>query len=101
MTEMRQLAEDCHKYAVGQGFWDIRHLETLIIPAKLMLVVSEVVEAMEADRKNDMENMGEELADIIIRVADLAGRLGIDLDVEIEKKMAFNRTRPKMHGKAY
>lgn len=39
-----------------------------------------------------------ELADIIIRVADLAGRLGIDLDAEIQRKFAFNRTRDRMHG---
>jgi NTP pyrophosphatase (non-canonical NTP hydrolase) len=39
-----------------------------------------------------------ELADIIIRVGDLAGKLGIDLGRAVEEKHAFNRTRSHRHG---
>ena len=54
----------------------------------LMLVVSEIAECMEGERKNLMDDhlphrrMAEvELADAVIRLADIAGsRLGVDLD---------------------
>lgn len=39
-----------------------------------------------------------ELADIIIRVFDLAGRYNIDLERAIDEKMAYNATRPARHG---
>jgi len=46
---------------------------------------------LEALRKGD-ENFGEELADVVIRVADLAGGSNVDLEGEIAKKMAKTRT---------
>lgn len=42
-----------------------------------------------------------ELADIAIRLFDLCGALNIDLQHEIELKMAHNATRPAKHGKAF
>lgn len=39
-----------------------------------------------------------ELADIVIRVFDAAGRYGIDLEKAINEKMAYNATRPQRHG---
>lgn len=39
-----------------------------------------------------------ELADIVIRVGDLAFRLGIDLEKAVEEKMKYNRTREFLHG---
>lgn len=39
-----------------------------------------------------------ELADIVIRVFDLAGALNIDLEEVILRKMAYNETRPYRHG---
>jgi NTP pyrophosphatase (non-canonical NTP hydrolase) len=35
-----------------------------------------------------------ELADAVIRIADLAGALGLDLGGAIAEKMAFNAVRP-------
>ena len=39
-----------------------------------------------------------ELADIVIRTADLAGILGIDLEAAVTAKMAVNQTRPYRFG---
>lgn len=41
----------------------------------------------------------EELADIIIRVLDSAGARGINIGRAVLLKMAYNATRPHMHGK--
>ncbi len=68
------------------------------IPANLALIHSEVSEALEGFRHNDPVNFAEELADIIIRVLDLAGGLKIDIDAEVEAKMEINRHRGERHG---
>lgn len=40
-----------------------------------------------------------EIADILIRCFDLAGRLGIDLEGAVQRKMDYNTSRPPLHGK--
>jgi len=40
----------------------------------------------------------EELADIVIRVMDLAGVMKISLGAAIQAKSNYNRTRPHRHG---
>lgn len=64
----------------------------------LALIHSEVSEALEAVRKGDRENFAEELADVLIRVLDCAGGLGIDLDAEVRAKLEKNRLRGYRHG---
>jgi NTP pyrophosphatase (non-canonical NTP hydrolase) len=71
----------------------------------LMLIVSEVAEAMEGERKNLMDThlphrkMAEvELADVLIRVFDYAGAFGYDLSGAVTEKLAYNKTR-KDHTK--
>ena len=71
-----------------------------LVGDKLMLIVTEVAEAKEGFRKNlkddklphrDMCEV--ELADVIIRVGDLAGRLGYDLGGAVKEKLEFNANR--------
>lgn len=44
------------------------------------------------------EGIPSELADIFIRVLQSAEELGIDLPLAIERKFAYNQTRPFKHG---
>ncbi|OHE41493.1 MAG: hypothetical protein A2Y16_05485 [Tenericutes bacterium GWF2_57_13] len=44
------------------------------------------------------EGIPSELADIVIRVMDICGYHGIDLEAAIAEKMEYNRTRPMRHG---
>ena len=49
-----------------------------------------------------MENsIGEELADAVIRIMDLAEYLDIDLNQEIFIKHNINKTRPIKHNKKF
>jgi NTP pyrophosphatase (non-canonical NTP hydrolase) len=67
---------------------------------RLMLIVSELAEAMEGERKGLMDDklphrpMAEvELADALIRIFDYAGEEGYDLEGAYREKLLYNRTR--------
>lgn len=95
---MNDWCSQIHDNAEKKGFWDV---EDSGVADKLMLIVTEVAEACEADRVGDFDNFKEEIADIVIRVFDLCGAMNIDIEYEIEKKHAANLERPKRHGKRY
>jgi NTP pyrophosphatase (non-canonical NTP hydrolase) len=66
----------------------------------LMLIVSEVAEAMEGERKDLMDDhlphrkMAEvELADALIRIFDYAGAYGMDLQGALDEKLEYNKNR--------
>lgn len=94
-----KLVSACHSAASEAGWWD-RPKTWETVPRCLMLIVSELAEAMEGDRKDLMDDhlphrpmLEVELADAVIRIADLAGALDLDLSGAIEAKLAYNKTR--------
>lgn len=121
---INELCKEAYNNAKEAGWHD----EPREVGTLLMLVVSELAEAMEADRKphhadldyfdsgklptprtdcSDFEDrfrltikdsFEDELADAVIRIADLCGKMGIDLERHIELKMAYNKTRGYKHG---
>lgn len=92
---LNQMSQLCHRIALEKGFWD----EKRNIGEALMLIVTELAEAMEAYRKEDQDNFKEELADTFIRLFDLCGGLKIDIEEEIARKSEKNKARPYKHGK--
>ena len=44
------------------------------------------------------EGVGSELADVLIRVFDIAEHYGLDMDYEVQRKMDYNETRELKHG---
>jgi len=92
---LNELSRLCHSIAKEKGFWD----QERNIGEALMLVVTEIAEAMEAHRHQDEPNFKEELADTFIRLLDLCGGLNIDIEEEISKKTKINKNRPYKHGK--
>ena len=79
---------------------DYQGNQPFFAPAKMMLIVSEISEAVEGHRKNLMDDklphrpmVEVELADAIIRIFDLAGGYGMDLGGAIVEKLAYNRKR--------
>lgn len=74
----------------------------------LALITYEVSEALEADRKDLMDDklparkgLEVELADALIRILDMAGGLKLDLGGAMIEKLEFNRSREHKHGKKY
>lgn len=105
---------ECHGASVNAGWWqhhDLGDLRALVrcassrigkalVAEKLCLIHSEVSEAMEGHRKGLTDvhlplrkSIEVELADAVIRIADLAGALGLDLGGAIAEKMAYNAQR--------
>ena len=92
---LKEWGQTCHAIAKEKGFWD----KERNVGEALMLIVSELAEAMEAHRKQDDANFREELADTFIRLFDLCEGLGVDIQSEIVKKSETNKNRPYRHGK--
>lgn len=91
---INNLCQEAYETALSKG-WHDQERETGTL---LALIHSEVSEALEADRKDDRENFAEELADVCIRVFDLCGSRGIDLEKAILEKMQYNKSRSYKHG---
>jgi hypothetical protein len=115
MTIMELIAK-AHDTAKSKGWWegvDLSHPDRF--PALLALVHSEVSEALEAyrshlgideilfphhDKNGNLvpEGVAVELADVIIRIADLCGAYKIPLHTALQYKMDYNKTRSYKHG---
>ena len=125
--DIKHISQKIHQTAKEKGFWDReRNFGEL-----LMLVTSELGEALEAHRKGRFANkelfdkeiqaspfheksatidsfklhikdtVEDEIADAVIRLFDLAEGLNIDLEFHIAAKIRYNQTREKLHGKKY
>lgn len=106
--KISEMQEQAHLTAKNKGWWEYIADPDAHIPVLLCLIHSEVSEALEDFRENKMsttiredgkpEGLPSELADIVIRVGDMCGALGIDLEFEIRQKMAHNAMRSHRHG---
>jgi hypothetical protein len=139
-----QLVERSHALSKEKGWYETwpdgkTKTHAVNVPEKLVLIHSEVSEALEEYRNHDVctrctlcngvgslgdgtvrcpagcsdgfqsthyrqpdaakpEGFVVELADVVIRVADLCGALGLNLAEAIEIKHAYNATREFRHG---
>lgn len=86
-------------------------VKTAEVLAKVMLVVTELAEAVEEAREGRFETWYDdvnpegkpegftiELADAVIRIFHIAGLLGLDLEGAIRMKTAYNEKRAYRHG---
>lgn len=108
LTSFEDLQRNVHQTSKEHGWWEGKNLE--VVPTKLMLIVSEIAEALEEYRDGNTiaiyydeesgkpEGFGIELADAIIRIMDLAEWLGIDLAAAVVEKHEYNLTRSYKHG---
>lgn len=146
MGEITEIIREVHGNAVMKGFYEDveslllhnnltndqkKFIKDAVISQLLMLITSELGEALEANRKDkvasllsfdlDLSNFidqspdifkmnferhikdsfEDELADAVIRIFDLAGFLNIDLERHIQLKHKYNLGRPFMHNKKF
>ena len=100
--QISQMQVEVHRAAVEHGWWE----RPRPVGEVLMLMVTELAEAMEAYRSGNPESekipgfsqMEEELADVVIRLLDYAGGENLDIEGALLAKMAYNEKRPYRHG---
>lgn len=96
-----EIMQEVHATATAKGW----HEKPVNFGEQLMLVTTELAEAMEAYRETGelgnlfrLDRIPLELADVVIRVCDLCQELSIPLADAIAQKIAYNKTRSHKHG---
>lgn len=120
---LQEVSKIASARARAKGFWDDRDVvrkvpefqkndrgTLFVVSEALALIHSEASEGLEAVRAGGMEQSDDkipayraldaELADVIIRICDLNGGLGLDVGSALAAKMTMNKGRAKMHGKS-
>ncbi|NKC60423.1 hypothetical protein HED34_10690 [Vagococcus fluvialis] len=92
MSDLKKYQKLVYENKVQKGF-NVANIET-----EFLLIYGEIAEAFEAYKKNEMANLGEELAEVAIYLLGLSEILGIDLDEEIAKKIEINQNRKYISG---
>jgi hypothetical protein len=71
------------------------------LPIKTMLIITELGRAVDAHRTDDNMLVYHELTDALVRLLDLMGSIGMNVDNWTQNIMRENYERPQKHGKNY
>lgn len=99
-----ELVAQSYQQAIDKG-WTVKDVTVI---EQVALIVSEASEALESwremkplswtDSEGKPQGVASEYADILIRIGHYCRLLGIDLEYEVKRKLAYNATRPYRHG---
>ena len=125
------MSKTIHHDNFNKGFYDdyvqCKVTTDYFIMKQLLLIISEITEAVEILRKEDIDfnlepripntlnreegikffednfkdKFQDEIGDTFIRLFDLCGFLGINIEDWISAKLEYNKSREHKHGKRY
>ena len=108
-NDLNRLAYRIHAANREAGFWPEDRERPLT--ETTMLIVTELSEAIEEDRvgrgplwyreDGKPEGVDVELIDALIRLLDLLGARGVDIERLMNEKLDYNKGRGVRHGKEY
>lgn len=111
--KINKLVEEVHENAVNHGWWEgeknfgelivLCHseLSEVIEEARNGRATNETYYTLDAQGMAKPEGVPSELADVVIRIMDICGNYGIDLEAIIKEKHEYNKKRPYKHGKKF
>ena len=114
-TTLNDMRDAIYEDAVAHGLWESADYNVLCgievwkrvgdlfdpdeaMRGQAMQIIRSEVDELDA-ASDDGEKYAEELADVIISSLSVAGKLGIDIDAAVRRKMEINKARPWKHGK--
>lgn len=115
-TTLNTLRDAVYEDAVAHGLWEstdytVREIidehkscgtpcanHDELLRCYAMDSIRKEVDELEMESASE-EAYSEELADVIIMCMSVAGKLGIDIDAAVKRKMEINKRRPWKHGK--
>ena len=107
---LKEWQVELNRVSREHGWWDgdLAIITPTRVLSLMALIHSEISEAVECARKEDMElrftekgkpeGFGSELADAFIRICDVSEQMGIDLEEIVKIKNEYNKTRTYKHG---
>lgn len=95
MLMVSELAEALEEFRAGRGLTEVYDGSCI---ACNMPPGPTVQDMGHGEHTGKPEGIPIELADVLIRIADLCGRYEIDLEGALRKKLDYNKTRPYRHG---
>lgn len=118
--DIKELAEKSYINAQSHGFWEDEHdivskmillqkfnqreiqaVKLAFMCQRMMMIVTEVSEAVGALRVGNRKNYEEELTDILLRLANTLQGDKINIEKELIDKMEINQNRPYKHGNLF
>ena len=114
-TTLNDMRDAIYEDAVAHGLWESADYNVLCgievwkrvgdlfdpdeaMRGQAMQIIRSEVDELDA-ASDDGEKYAEELADVIISSLSVAGKLGIDIDAAVRRKMEINKGRPWKHRK--
>lgn len=103
-----EVAERIHSIAQKKGFYpiDVNKLTSDRV-MNIALIIGELSEAIEGLRENNIVgppgtgSYREELIDALMRLLDLLAMEKVNIEVEINNKLVYNKSRGDKHGKLF